>query len=93
MKTNSWYVANNSNDTQGLVVDEGTGENIAVTYKAENAPVIAASHELLRALKKSAQNIEQLCGIVNTLAGFRKVRAEDFGELAYKAIEKAEGES
>jgi hypothetical protein len=51
MKTNDkWYVANNSNDTQGLVISEETGENIAVTYKAENAPLIANSHNAIELL-------------------------------------------
>jgi chorismate-pyruvate lyase len=34
--------------------------------------------ELKKALAKANQHIEQLCSTVNTLAGFRKVRLEDF---------------
>jgi hypothetical protein len=34
--------------------------------------------ELKKALAKANQHIEQLCSTVNTLAGFRKVRVEDF---------------
>lgn len=46
MKT--WYVASIGSDpfNQGLVADENTGENIAVTYKTENAPLVAAAPEL-----------------------------------------------
>lgn len=45
-----WYLANTSND-QGLIADEQTGENIAVSYKKENASLIAASPDLLEAAK------------------------------------------
>ena len=50
MNTN-WYAGNMGNDTQGLVCDENTGENIAVTYKAENAALVAAAPDLLAALE------------------------------------------
>jgi hypothetical protein len=36
-----WYEAKNCNDSQGLVISEATGENIAVSYKKENAQLIA----------------------------------------------------
>jgi hypothetical protein len=85
----SWYTASNSNDSQGLVIDLETGKNIAVTYEAENAPIVAASPKMLDALHKAEQRIEQLCDIVNTLAGFRKVRADDFAEEIREAIRKA----
>jgi hypothetical protein len=41
-----WYAKHNSNG-QGLVIDESTGENIAVSYKAENASLIAATPEAI----------------------------------------------
>lgn len=44
---NTWYAAKTENiHDQGLVINEITGENIAVTYKSEHAPIIAASPEL-----------------------------------------------
>jgi hypothetical protein len=83
-----WYVASMGSDphNQGLVADENTGENIAVTYKAENTALVAAAPKMLQALEKSAQNIKQLCDMVNTLAGFKKVRVEDFDEQAQELI-------
>lgn len=50
----SWYVASKSINIhdQGLVIDENTGENIAVVYKGENAPLVAASPKMLKALKQ-----------------------------------------
>lgn len=46
-----WYKANNANDTQGLVVAEGSGANIAVTYAPEDAALISAAPDMLAALK------------------------------------------
>jgi len=43
----SWYAAKMGNDHQGLVIDEQTGKNIAVTYEKVHAPLIAASPDLL----------------------------------------------
>lgn len=47
---NKWYVANTCTHN-GLVVEEKSGENIAVTYKKENAPLVACAPELLACLK------------------------------------------
>jgi len=52
-----WYAGNNSNDDQGLVIQEETGENIAVTYKAANARLIAAAPELLDILTETGKLI------------------------------------
>jgi hypothetical protein len=41
---NAWYEGNTGTH-QGLVIDEQTGENIAVTYKKENAALISAAPE------------------------------------------------
>ena len=42
----TWYEANTGNH-QGLIVDEDTGETIAVSYDKKNAKLIAAAPELL----------------------------------------------
>ena len=41
-----WYEAKMGNDHQGLIVDEATGETIAVTYKKENAAFIVKACNL-----------------------------------------------
>lgn len=46
-----WYTLSKPSDNQGLVCSQLTGENIAVTYKVENAHVVAASLDLLEALE------------------------------------------
>ena len=46
----NWYASPTGNH-QGLVIDEATGDNIAITYKKENAPLVAAAPDLLNALK------------------------------------------
>jgi len=43
---NKWHATKTGNH-QGLVYDEVTGENVAVTYKAEHAQLIATAPELL----------------------------------------------
>ena len=56
---NRWHVSNTGNH-QGLVIDENTGETIAVTYKAENAPLVAKAPELLEKLKSLLETYEQV---------------------------------
>lgn len=53
-----WYIAKTSNG-QGLIIDDKTGENIAVTYKEENAPIVASAPELLRACKDALHAIAE----------------------------------
>ena len=36
---------------QGLIIDETTGENIAVSYKSEHAPLLSAAPGFKRALQ------------------------------------------
>ena len=46
-----WYAANMGNDYQGLVIDEKTGANIAVTYDKRHAPFVAAAPAMYEALQ------------------------------------------
>ena len=51
--TNTWYSKTTNTGSpheQGLVIDETTGKNIAVTYDAKHAPLVASAPELLAAL-------------------------------------------
>jgi len=43
-----WYAANTGNH-QGLIIDEESGRSIAVSYEKEDANLIAAAPELLKA--------------------------------------------
>lgn len=45
-----WYTAQTGNH-QGLIVSEKTGANVAVSYDAKDADLIAAAPELLESLK------------------------------------------
>lgn len=45
----NWYARKSSGD-QGLIIEEDTGRNVAVTYDEKDAPLIAAAPELLTAL-------------------------------------------
>jgi hypothetical protein len=42
----NWYASNTGND-QGLVIEEDTGRNVAVTYDKADAPLVAAAPALL----------------------------------------------
>lgn len=60
----NWYVAKMVNDFQGLVIDEQTGKNIAVTYDKKDAPLVAAAPELLEALKAAIERMEAVAEIM-----------------------------
>lgn len=40
MQNKNWYAAKSAGRGQGLVIDENTGRNIAVTYDETDAPLI-----------------------------------------------------
>lgn len=81
-KPRTWYVARMSNaHDQGLVIDEATGANIAVTYASKDTPLIAAAPELLAALE-ALVNCPDYAGIRT-----HEMRA------AHDAIAKARGTS
>lgn len=42
-----WYTMAKAGDRQGAVVEEGTGRTVAVTYRPEDAVVVAAAPRLL----------------------------------------------
>jgi len=46
-----WYARISSAD-QGLIASESTGETIAVTYRPNNAQLVAAAPDLLAALRE-----------------------------------------
>jgi len=77
-----WYVTNTGND-QGLIVDENIGDNIAITYDARNADLVASAPDLLTALETmiSAFNANQ----IDPLIAFAAI------EKARSAIDKAKG--
>jgi len=86
----NWYEASTGTD-QGLIVEEKTGENIAVCYDKANAALIAAAPELLEALKVAERRTKELCNTINILSP-KKVRAIDWIEDIVSAIAKATGE-
>ena len=49
-----WYTANTGNH-QGLVIDEETGANIAVTYDKAHGPLVAEAPAMLAALQEIAE--------------------------------------
>ena len=48
----NWYATETSGG-QGLVIEEGTGRNIAVTYEAHDARAVAEVPAMVEALRKS----------------------------------------
>lgn len=48
MNNKTWYVGSHKDSLQGLVIDEETGKNIAVSYETSDASVIATAPELVK---------------------------------------------
>lgn len=46
-----WYTMTKPDDRQGLIADEKTGANIAVSYDPKHAQLIAAAPQLLKAAR------------------------------------------
>ena len=85
-----WYEAKMTNDHQGLVIDEETGENVAVSYKKENARLIASGPDMLEALKKIAEyQPPKNIALSNALKASRYSQKE-MKFIAQRAIYKAE---
>jgi hypothetical protein len=42
-----WYNASHKESTQGLIIEEETGRNVAVSYDVKDTELIAAAPELL----------------------------------------------
>lgn len=67
---NLWYVANTGTH-QGLIVEETTGKNIAVSYDKKDAPILAAAPKMLKALHQAQKTIIEMQALLNTLgAGY-----------------------
>lgn len=48
----NWYTRSKLDDRQGLVIDEDTDANIAVTYDPKHAALVAAAPDLLNACEQ-----------------------------------------
>lgn len=79
-----WYVSNSSIVLR-LIIEENTGDNIAVAYRKEDAPLIAAAPELLEALQLLTDGIGRQ-------DEFKSYSIEDGLAKARIAIAKVEGE-
>lgn len=56
---NKWYAKDTGSD-QGLIIDENTGESIAVSYKLENAPMIAFAPEAINLLRETLNMLNDM---------------------------------
>lgn len=77
----TWYTAKTGGD-QGLIVEEGTGRNVAVAYDKKDAPLLAAAPDLLEACRGLMAMYE--------VAAVQEIVAKHFVDVR-RAIEKAEG--
>ena len=81
MENRTWYEANTGNH-QGLIIEEETGKNIAVSYDKEDARLIAAAPDLLEACKQISNALYAM--------NARKLGLEFEHDLLITAIAKAE---
>lgn len=52
MNKKYWYATSASSD-QGLIIDEETGKNVAVSYDKKDAPLLAAGKEAVELLAET----------------------------------------
>lgn len=79
MKSKNWYSKNTGSD-QALIIDEKTGESIAVSYRPENGPLLAAAPVLLA-----------ICKVILKSDGGAYDLEPYQSEMLMEAISKAEG--
>ena len=56
----TWYAAKAGNAHQGLVIDEKTGRNVAVSYDVADTAILAAAPGMLDALELAQATVERL---------------------------------
>ena len=81
MENRTWYEANTGNH-QGLIIEEETGKNIAVSYDKKDARLIAAAPDLLEALIDAYYLMQKSGSFIDNSPIFKKMET---------AIAKAEG--
>ena len=62
MNNKTWYAKNSGGSDihgQGLIIDEKTGENIAIVYKKENAPLLSAAPDMAEVLTFMVEEFEE----------------------------------
>ncbi len=69
-----WYKARMGNDSQGLIVEEKTGRNVAVSYDVKDAHLVAAAPEMYEAITDFLRYAENgkhpsLANYLHTTAG------------------------
>jgi len=62
-KNESWYNKNSGNH-QGLIINEDTGESIAIVYNKKYAGLISASPDLLEAAEIALKEIEVMAAML-----------------------------
>ncbi len=76
-KANGWYAARGSSG-QGLVIEEGTGRNVAVTYEEKDAPLAAAAPEMAELLAEMAEDDRVPCEYAEEMdALLAKIKGDD----------------
>lgn len=75
----TWYSKTTNTGSpheQGLVIDEATGKNIAVTYDAKHAPLVASAPEMLAALENAVVLVHHMAhGQRTTLLDVEQAKA------------------
>lgn len=56
-----------------------------------NPPLTSREKRLVEVLRCADQRIAELCRTVNTIAGFRKTRAEDYADKVRAILDEIDG--
>ena len=91
---NTWYAKTINKDSaheQGLIIDENTGANIAITLDPKDAILAAAAPELLEALKAAEAKLNQIAGVYGARLDGTELETSKVCNLIVAAILKAEG--
>lgn len=73
MKT--WNVGKLAGNHQGIVYDEITGRDVALTYDPADAPLVAAAPAMLAALQEILADQETMCEPYRNEAICERIRA------------------
>jgi len=88
----SKYYSKPTSAGQALLIEEGTGRTVAVSYDQKDGPLLAAAPEMLEALEALTKHIDDLPDGTEKCRTLKTALNNRAGDLIRAAIEKARAE-